>query len=223
MFIKKKQKMKLLFPILLMLIYISCKNAERIKPVNFIEKNVVLEDIYSKKVWNNINMFIPREYDTLLVWRDASDCSCCHIHKYRLTNSKSCLIKESGFVKSRYCKDSIDRLTIEYQCIGKDTYTLDTAFLHRYVNNIGDLLNPARYRQNKWKGHKIQNINGQKFIVLDFSEQDISLNRPYEQILAMTISKNTLLRFRFECYQNNCSNFSKKAHEILNSIQIDTL
>ncbi len=215
--------MKILFLIFSILTCLGCYKKERIKPLNFVEKEIILQDSFSKKKLCKMNLFIPIEYDTLLKWRDASDCGCCFTDKYRLTNSKSCLIKESGFLKIKYCKDSIDRLTIEHQCIGEDTFKLDTTFLNEYIIGRGDMAKSFRFPQDEWRANKIKNINGKEFIILDYFGQDIFLDKPYEQILAMTISKKTLITFRFQCYQNDCINFPKKAYQILNSVQIDTL
>ena len=215
--------MKIRISILLIFIFIGCRNEERIKPLNFIEKDIILQDKYTKKIFSKVNLFIPIEFDTLLIWTDASDCGCCDVDKYRLTNSKNCLITESGFFKHDFCKDSIERLTIEHQCAGIDSFKLDTTILNKFVEKINAYNDYFPMPKTDWKAKKIGKINGKDFIIIDFFGQNEYSKKPYAQIIASTISKKTWVTFRFECNQNDCSNFSKKAYQILNSIQIDTL
>lgn len=215
--------MKLLAPILLLFIFASCQNEERVKPLNYVEKEIILQDNVYKKAFSKINLFIPIEFDTLLTWTDWSDCSCCELEKYRLTSSKSCLIKESGFVKIDICKDSIDRLTIEHSCPSFKNFELDTTT----INNIAESLNfeNSLYSDQQiiWNKKQKERINGKEFIIFDFTGQHYYAEKPTAQIIAGTKLKNTFITFRFECIQNDCSNFSTKAYQILNSVLIDTL
>jgi len=84
-----KINMGMTIPILLAM-FISCKNQERIKPEGFVERTVFLEDDYPDTPFCKVNLFIPPEFDTLLKWVDYSDCTCCDLKKYRFTSSKGC-------------------------------------------------------------------------------------------------------------------------------------
>jgi hypothetical protein len=215
----KLQKV-LLFTILILII--SChKENQRQKPNNFIEKEIILEDHYddtNNKFFAKINFFVPAEFDTLQIWTDQSDCTGCETYKYRITTSKSCLIKESGFFKSQYCKDSIDRLTIEHSTVGIDKFKIDSYSLKNIKSRIYDL-----QRENIYDS-KLEKINGRDFIIVRYAGRNYySPDKDIETLYAITTFAKTLINFNFECRQNDCSNFETKSLNIVKSILIDTI
>lgn len=199
-------------------------NRDRVKPLNYKEKEIILAKTkYEPRDLAKINLFIPIEFDTLLTWYDASDCDCCGTYKYRLINSKDCLIKESGFFKSEYCTDNIDRLTIEYQCIGSThNEEIDSISFNRFAEWLEPDYQNAYFF---WHRKNIELINGNKFMVFDFTGPDKQSysSEILNQLVAITISKRTWIRFRFECNKGDCADFSKKSYQILSSIKIDSL
>lgn len=205
--------------ILSLLLSYACKeiNKEKVMPENFVAKTVWLHDLYQDTSFCKVNLWVPAEFDTLLQWVDWSDCTCCDEKKYRFTNSDGCLIKESGFFKTSFCKDSFYRLTISNQCAGEDLFTMDTILLNKiYERKNNDvLLNP------QWKNKEIKYINERPYIILHYFGQDYYAGKPFEQIIAITQFNKTSISFRWECCQPECPDFSKKAYQTLESIKIE--
>ncbi len=216
-----KVTMKVVAPFLILsTLLFSCINQERLKPENFAEREVVLKDLFEDTAFYKVNLFVPMELDTLLEWVDNSDCPCCEVKKYRLTSSKGCLIQESGFFKPEYCRDSFQRLTVEHSCFGKDNLRIDTAFLSRNVRRENQRNKESQYPEIEWRQQEIKNINGHLFAIFHYVGRNPYLEKPFEQIVAVTNFRNTVLDFRFECYRQDCIDFSEKAFKTINSIMI---
>lgn len=200
-----------------------CGPGKKVKPEDFIEREIVLRDHRKNDAFAKVNLYIPTEFDTLLTWNHSSDCACCGVQKYRLTNSKSCLLQETGFFSLPICKDSIDRLTIEHQCFGRFKMKLDSAWLNDQVKSMEQKNKDAGYPAVIWQGKKLENIHGNDFLILKYISQTYFSDKPFQQIEASTVFHNTWINFSFECLQNDCPGFSEKAYKMLNSIQLDTL
>lgn len=214
-----KINMGMTIPILLAM-FISCKNQERIKPEGFVERTVFLEDDYPDTPFCTVNLFIPPEFDTLLKWVDYSDCTCCDLKKYRFTSSKGCLIQESGFLKVHFCRDSFTRLTIENGCVGRDETVIDTAFLNNIYKYVNMKNSEMGFSNPEWQAQEIKYINRIPFAILHYSCQEWYTEKPFELIMAMTVFRNTVIVFRLECCQPDCTDFSTNAYQILQSIHI---
>jgi hypothetical protein len=195
-------------------------NEKRI-PENFVEKAITLKDYYEDTSFCEVTLSIPEELDTLLIWKDVSDCSCCGSKKYRLTPSNGCLIQESGFFKNEYCKDSFQRLTILHQCLGENKDLIDTTFLKGCITNVNNDHRDMLYPNPIWIKQELQNITGQPFVILHYFGQDYYCIKPFERITAITVINNTFIGFEWECAPHNDSaDFSKKAYQTLESIRI---
>lgn len=110
--------MKYIWIILKFLLFISCSNNERFNSNGYIKREFKLLDLETEKPFAIIKLLVPSKYDTLLMWTNMSDCTCCHLRMYRFTNSKGCLLQESGFLPSASCQDSVDMLTFYHKCGG---------------------------------------------------------------------------------------------------------
>ncbi len=210
---------KSLIPLALLLV--GCK-AERVKPENFVERKITLVDSSSQKEMCRVALFAPIKFDTLLAWLDLSDFG--YVQKCRLTNSKSCLIKESGFLYTDFCRDSIRRMTIEYVATKDwEKVKIDSLLLNRRFEKIMNNSNDCRYPVPIWHHRKIERIWGNDFAVWDYACQTYYSEKPFRQIEATTVTNKCWINFRFECSQDDCSDFPETAYQILNSIQIDTI
>jgi hypothetical protein len=205
------------------MVFMHCEPGKRIRPDGFVEHEIVLRDHRENDAFANVNLYIPAEFDTLLTWYHSSDCACCGIQKYRLTNSKSCLLQETGFFSLPNCKDSVDRLTIEHQCVGRSKMKMDRAWVHDQTSSMERKNNDIGYPPIVWNNNKLEKIHGNEFWIQDYIGQEPYSDRPFKQIVASTIFHDTWIGFRFECLQDDCSGFSEKAYQMLNSIQLDTL
>jgi hypothetical protein len=217
--------MKLFIPLLLCIIFLnSCNNQSRKKPANFIEKEVLLYELYHDKPFCKVNLYLPVAYDTLQIWCDISDCTCCNQNKYRFTNSKNCLIKESYPFSLTNCEDSIDRLTISNQCSDYPySQKIDKQSMDDWAESIEDHLEGIVKEVPKWRQKKILAINGNEFLLLHFYAGAVYHEKPFDQIIAYCVIKNILIKFHFECTEKENTNFTKNAFLTLNSIQLDSL
>ncbi|MFD2720106.1 hypothetical protein ACFST9_15390 [Hymenobacter monticola] len=147
--------------------------------------------------------------------------------KYRFTNSKGCLLQESGFFKreGEYCKDTLDRLTIETSLGFDDEMTLANLdgtihYWEEHTKVIGG--NPPI-----WKAKRLQVINGRTFGILESFGPGKLIDKPYEQLSAKVKfrqgGKPWEVVFNFECKQRNCRDFVENANKILRSVRIDTV
>jgi hypothetical protein len=203
----------------LALLFLACTNSERIIPENFVEQTVLLNDEYPDTPFCKVNLFVPIEFDTLLRWLDFSDCSCCGPQKYRFTASTGCLIKESGFFKTT-CRDSFCHFTIENECVGNTKLAVDTVLLNQSLRYINLQNRDIGFPDLQWINQEIKNINGRPFTILHYFGQDVYTDRPHEKIIAGTIFNNTWIVFRWQCCQPDCTGFSTKAYQTLETIQI---
>lgn len=211
---------QLAFCFCLTLAFASCSETPPPLPQGFSERSLCLKDSSSGKNLGLVRLAIPPEFDTLLTWIDWSDAG--GEQKYRFVNSRGCLIKESGFFKTKYCHDSIRRFTIEHQFHSSPIgISLDTTLVSRIVRkveSVSDLFgNPVR-----WKTKGIQKINGNDFGVFHYIGADYFTDE-MEAIFAITLVGNDYIEFRWECASNrNSITFIREAQQTLASIQIDT-
>ena len=210
----------------------ACSQSPKTVPVGFKAQCVdfIPERGARFSLIGRVGLVVPEQYDTLLAWMDWSDIG--GTPKYRFTNSKGCLIQESGFFKREdgYCKDSIDRMTIETgQSFGLG---LDTLNLERIPRSEREYYQTRHQRNPVWKApawrsRSREKINGRTFVIKEFYGSSNFIEEPYEQLIAITEFKQGpslwYARLRFECKQKDCRNFAKSAYTVLNSVRIDTV
>ncbi|MCI1186007.1 hypothetical protein MON38_01145 [Hymenobacter sp. DH14] len=197
--------------------------------MGFIQRRVIFnQDRYHPFPHCVLKLIVPTEYDTLLTWIDRSDNIGSDIAKYRFTNSKGCLIRESGFFKKEdgFCKDTLDRLTIAAQQIyGDGLWTVEG--LDEIARKIDKRDSIICKTKSLWREKKIERINGLQFVISSRRGPGHLFCEPYEQLGARTEfvqgGKRWNLSFAFECKNKDSRNFRKRAYTILQSIQIDTL
>jgi len=216
--------MKLFLPLLLASINFACSDhVERKMPIGFVEKEVILRGYRDSVPFCKINLFVPAKYDTILEWYDVSWNGSSK--KYRLANSKGCLIKESGaYYSQKFCKDSIDFLTISHQNQEKGRVWLDTGGLNYNVSELERTNKQFNYPPIIWKKRAIVNIHGNTFELMHYKAYHwIKSDSLVQYLHASTISKRTFIFFNFNCKQKDCKDFVKNAYLMLNSIEIDSL
>lgn len=211
---------QLAFCFYLALAFVSCSENPPSLPRGFVERTLCLTDSFSRKNLAQIQLVVPVEFDTLLSWIDWNDAG--GEQKYRFVNSKGCLIQESGFFKSSYCRDSIQRLTIEHQLGSVEAgFAIDTSLINRVGKKLeskSDLFGAPL----KWKNKGIQKINSCDYAVFHYIGANYFAN-DIEIFEAITLVESGYIAFRLECAGFDCSDFSRKAWQTLASIQIDTI
>ena len=215
-----------------LLAFSACSQGSKIVPVGFEARrcNFISDCGGRFSLRGHITLVIPAQYDTLLTWIDRSDAG--GTPKYRFTNSKGCLIQESGFFKREdgYCKDSIDRMTIETGQsfdLGLDTLNLERiSRSEREYYQTRHQRNPV-WKAPAWRSRSREKINGRTFVIKEFYGSSEFVEEPYKQLVAVTEFRQGpslwYARFRFECKQKDCRNFAKNAYTVLNSVRIDTV
>jgi hypothetical protein len=213
-----------LFGILIAL-FITCQSERPELPADFHQHTVILAQTYPPEQFAVVTIFLPPSYDTLLQWVDRSDCGgCCNVVKYRFTNSRSCLLQESGFLKSRFCPDTfaINQLTIQHQDLDCGTVPIDTALLRAALE--------AQSREDEifkfaaqWKRREIRRIGGYDFLLEELTAYSKRLDRPTHQLSAMTFVTGACVSFIWECEPDDFAGPMDDAYAMLYSIRIDTL
>ena len=212
-----------------LLVFASCSKREPENPVGFTQRRVIFkEDKYHPFPACAITLLVPVEYDTLLKWVDWSDNSASDISKYRFTNSRGCLIQESGFFKKAdgFCKDTLDRLTIYPQQIyGDGEWTMKSLNETAFQTDKRDSI--ICKTKSLWRLKKIEKINERQFVIISRRGPGYFFCDPYEQLSAGTNfryrNKQCHISFVFECKNKNNRDFEKRAYTVLKSIKIDTL
>jgi hypothetical protein len=213
----------------------ACSRAEEEIPVGFKKQQFDFKDIDGGRFYlhGHVQLFVPAKYDTLLIWNDRSDAG--GMPKYRFTNSKGCLLQESGFLKPEgtYCTDTLDRLTIETQQsfgLGLDTVSLERmAYMSEAEKRHHEMMHrvyPA-WKAPILKEMKRERINGRTFVIKQFYGSWKLVPEPYKHLTAVTELKQGpslwVTAFHFECKQQDCHDFAKNAYTVLQSVKIDTL
>jgi hypothetical protein len=207
----------------------SCSNDKPQIPVGFTLRTVTFKKWpYVPSPHGRITLHIPVRFDTLLTWVDKSDNQMSDRPKYRFTNSQGCLIQETGFFKRAdgYCKDTLDRLTIETEQM-PFTYYNESLDLNAVVKQSKYVDSVMQNAPPVWRTARKEGINGRTFIILEFNSTGAWINKPYEQINAHTEFRQGRgywhTTFRFECKQKNCQEFAENVYATLHSVRIDTL
>lgn len=214
--------MKFIWIFLTTLISISCSTNENKSSNEFVKREFKLIDLKSEKPFALIKLLVPVKYDTFLMWTNMSDCTCCHLRMYRFTNSKGCLLRETGFLPSASCQDSVDMLTLSHQCKNGKYEDINMRELSERIKDSDIDYEKPGNPPIIWKVKEVKSINGWKFQISESFSFKCNYDLPREAIHASTVINNTWVNFIFECNQINCIDFLSVSYQMLNSIQIDT-
>ena len=206
----------------------ACSTNKPEVPAGFVKRTVnLINRKYVPAPEGRVTLLVPNRYDTLLVWVDLSDSQGSHIPKYRFVNSKACLLQESGFFKREgtYCKDTLDRLTIETRLgFNEDIKLTD---LKRQIAEQDYAFKIMGRIATVWKARKIEVINGRTFGIVESFGSGPLVMEPYNQVVASTEFGQGRQRWelvlRFECKNKDCKRFAMAANTILHSVRVDTL
>lgn len=165
-------------------------------PGDYVQKELILTNHFhnDSSVFAKVSFKIHCSFDSLFIWEDDSDVG--STKKYRFTNSLHCLVRESGFIYTEQCTDSINRFTTEHYYRGSNSRQIDSTFLNSYSDwfikghTEAFLVAPKRFSSF------ILTINNRTFILLEYESNPSRWN--LNTILALTDVANTLIYFRYE-------------------------
>lgn len=204
----------------------ACDLINHTPPTGFYQKEIELINYEEAGLLGKLSIYVPSRYDTLLDWVDESDGGCCGSKKYRLLNKSSYLIQESGFFHLKVCRDTLNRLSIVYQCKEKENILqeVNSTFLHLFADHIESKFKAVwRNEPVKWKAKKIIQINNQPYLFLHFISRNLHSQIPVEQIYVGTFFNKTLILFIYENNQRDRSAFFQEAFTSIQSIKLSTI
>lgn len=166
-------------------------------PGGYVQKELIFTNHFhnDSSAFAKVSFKIPYSFDSFFIWEDDSDVG--STKKYRFTNSLHCLVRESGFIYTEQCLDSINRFTIEHYYRGANSRQIDSAFLNSYSDWFIKMHTEAFLAAPKRFSSHLQTINDKTFLLLEYEESNHS-RRNQSAILAITAVANTLIYFRYE-------------------------
>jgi hypothetical protein len=167
-----------------------------------------------------IALDLPNELDTFQTWVDYSDVACAHQAKYRFSDSRFQLIKESGFMSSEY-PDSSYRVTFSHvhpftECV--DEFPVDTIF-----DNLKSLELSAQAMREEFVGYDegVIEANGINLHFVKFRTVLVPAQKYPSTILrAFFVVKKAVYRVEYECARSNCDGFFERMENSLKSIKV---
>lgn len=183
----------------------------------------IIKTIELNEELGKINIPIPTEYDTLLIWDDRTDYHCGTEHKKRFANAEYLPVMESGFISRPY-PDSVYQITIFNNPIGcNKTITEKENTLEFYKKQLEQTGTYKFMFQEKIE------IHGKPAIIFGFRLGEYSGKRKdvYKEVcgqenLELYIEhKNQMVTVKFECSGNNCSDYIKESRKLTDEITFD--
>lgn len=158
-------------------------------------------------------------FDTYTQWTHEQDCACCHLRKVRLSNSAYPLILENGW---KYAQpDSAFQLTL----IQPEKAQCDTGFqvtMAEMQAQLKYLSNMYGYSPPIWVYRKFETFDNHRFIVLGYEipHHDRYNGQNVQQLLAITSIKGEKITLDFSCRAQDCGNFLRRSHWLLEQMKI---
>lgn len=200
--------------LLIICLVVAISSCEKNKNTNLKSETFFTEDSLFR-----IELDVPLELDSFYTWIDYNDTSCGHRRKYRFSDSRYPIFKESGFFYLSY-PDSTYRLTFshidKYDC--QDTvWEID---LNRLIAGWECRSKIDSIEFNVISSERTE-INGLTFSILTFITDAVPKGK-YQSTLLWGFTKiNGIdLKVECECASKDCDSFIGKMNETLKSIRI---
>ena len=182
------------------------------------------------KTWNislgdslgNLQILLPKHFDTLFSWTQYSDCGeGCTKSAYRLQNKTLPIFKDNGFIYFPL-KDSVEQFTIKHpKRVSPSPFTY--TYLARHF--LGKLKSEAfENNDKKFIIDTLLTIGNRHFAVLAFTNFDTTKKTKIQILKAMTSIKGNMIELYFEyrkSYADSLSNdFIKNSFNALQTIRV---
>ena len=178
-----------------------------------------LETFFLQDSLFSIDISVPIELDSFYTWIDSDDISCGHLRKYRFSDSKYPIIKESGFIHKTF-PDSSYRLTFshidKYDC-QDSTWKVD---LNELIKGYELKSKMDSVEFNVISSDKVE-INGLTFDILAF-KTDLLPRQKYQSKLIWGFTKigGIDLKVECECAGKTCDSFVEKMSKSLKTMRL---
>ena len=182
------------------------------------------------KTWNislgdsfgNLQIILPKHFDTLFSWAQYSDCGDgCAKNNYRVQLKTLPIFKDNGFLYFPL-KDSVEQFTIKHSKIFSPWPFNDTSLVRQFSSRLKS--EAFENNSNKFIIDTLLTIGTQHFAVIAFKSFDTTKKTKIQILNAMTSIKGNMIEFLFEyrkSYSGNLSNdFIKKSFDALKTIRV---
>ena len=170
----------------------------------------------------NLQIVLPKHFDTLFSWTQYSDCGDgCAKSDYRIQDKTLPIFKDNGFIYFPL-KDSVEQFTIKHSKRFSPWPFNDTSFVRQF---LGRLKSEAfENNGNKFSIDTLLTIGTQHFAVIAFTSFDTTKKAKIQMLNAMTSIKGNIVELFFECrksYADTLSNdFIKNSFDALKTIRV---
>ena len=184
----------------------------------------------NEKKWNislgdslgNLQIALPKHFDTLLSWTKYSDCGdACAKSYYRVQDKTLSIFKDNGFIYFPL-KDSVEQFTIKHSKRFSSWPFNDTSLTKQFMGRLKSEI--FENNDNKFSIDTLMTIGTQHFAVIAFTSFDTTKKIKIQMLNAMTSIKGNIIELFFEyrkSYVDTLSNdFIKNSFEALKTIRV---
>ena len=182
------------------------------------------------KTWNislgdslgNLQIILPKHFDTLFSWTQYSDCGDgCAKNDYRVQQKTLPIFKDNGFYYFPL-KDSVEQFTIKHPKIFSPWPFNDTSLVRQFSGRLKS--EAFENNGNKFIIDTLLTIGTQHFAVIAFTSFDTAKKATIQMLNAMTSIKGNVVELFFEfrkSYKDTLSNgFIKNSFDALKTIRV---
>jgi len=190
----------------------------------------VVPEITNGKTWKislgdslgNLQIVLPKHFDTLFNWTQYSDCGDgCAKNDYRVQEKTLPIFKDNGFYYVPL-KDSVEQFTIKHSKIFSPWPFNDTSLVKQFSGRLKS--EAFENNGNKFIIDTLLTIETQHFAVIAFTSFDTTKKARIQFLNAITSIKGNIIELFFEyrkSYSDTLSNdFIKNSFNALKTIRV---